>query len=58
MIPDPELENELSGDIAIESAAKDDEPSSNEESGDGADEAELVEAQKDAAEERKEGGYQ
>ena len=57
MIPDPELENELSGDIAIESAAEDDEPSSNEESGDGADEAELV-AQKDAAEERKEGGYQ
>ena len=58
MIPDPELENELSGDIAIESAAEDDEPSSNEESGAGADEAELVEAQKDAAEERKEGGYQ
>lgn len=55
MTPDPELETD---DIAVQGATEGDRPSTDAESVDAADAAEMVEAQEEAAEERKEGGYQ
>jgi hypothetical protein len=61
--PDPELEDELADDIAIENPSVGgdgpDEASDNADETEGDDEAaEMEEVQRDAAEERKEGGYQ
>jgi hypothetical protein len=58
--PDPELEAQLTDDIAVEAATEGEGSSVKAEDADDGDEEadEMEEAQEDAAEERKEGGYQ
>jgi hypothetical protein len=62
MIPDPKLENKLADDIALEANTDAEDIDAGPESSDDNEEADeadaLEEAQEDAAEERKEGGYQ
>lgn len=57
-----ELEQQSADDIAIQDAAQGDEPSTNtgdtDDTAEGDKATEMVEAQEEAAEERKEGGYQ
>lgn len=61
MITDPELDNELADDIALEADTDADDIDGSAEGNDDEEANEgdaLQEAQADAAEERKEGGYQ
>ncbi|WCT72687.1 hypothetical protein PQ455_13730 [Sphingomonas naphthae] len=61
MTPDPELNKQLTDDIAVQGATESEQPSTAAEGSAGTDSddaAEMEEAQEEAAEERKEGGYQ